>query len=68
MPANTSRSFLMRIWVEPHEYPDESFEWRGMIQDVVSGERKYFTNFDVMIAFLVLQISKDIPEIGGSEQ
>ena len=68
MPANTGRSFVVRIWLEPREFPNKSFELRGMIQDVVSGERKYFIKFHEMIAFIFLQISKDIQEIRGSEQ
>jgi hypothetical protein len=65
MPENTSRSFVVRIWVEPREYPDEPVEWRGMIEDVISGERKYFRTFDDLIAFLILALSIDIQKTKG---
>jgi hypothetical protein len=68
MPENTSRSFVVRIWLEPREFHNKSFQLRGMIQDVMSGEKKYFRKFDDMVAFVILQLSKDIQEIGGSEQ
>ncbi len=68
MPKNISRSFVVRIWIEPRELPNKTFEWRGMIQDVLSGEKKYFRKFDELIDFMVLHISKDIRRIGGQEQ
>jgi hypothetical protein len=68
MPENTSRSFLVRIWIEPREIPDQALQWRGMVLDVLSGERKYFKKFDEMIAFVVLQISMDIQKTKGPNQ
>ena len=68
MPENTSRSFLVRIWIEPREIPKQAFEWRGKIQDVMSGESKYFKNFDDMVAFVVLHISQDLQKTKGSKQ
>lgn len=68
MPENISRSFVVRIWIEPRELPNKTFEWRGMIQDVLSGEKKYFRKFDELIDFMVLQVSKDIRRNGGQEQ
>jgi hypothetical protein len=68
MPENTSRSFVVRIWIEPREIANGSFEWRGMIQDVITNDRKYFKKFDEMIAFVILQISQDTPDTKGFEQ
>jgi hypothetical protein len=65
MPANTNRSFVVRIWLEPHQMPQNSFEYRGMIEDVLSGERKYFVRFDEMIDFVLLQLAKDIQATKG---
>ena len=68
MPENASRSFVVRIWIEPREIANESFEWRGMIQDVITNERKYFKKFDEMIAFVILQLSQDLPDTNRFEQ
>jgi hypothetical protein len=68
MPGNTSRSFVVRIWIEPREYPNATVEWRGMIEDVISGERKYFKNFDDMIAFLTFALSIVVQETKRPEQ
>ena len=68
MHENISRSFVVRIWIEPRELPNETLEWRGMIQDVLSGEKKNFRKFDELIDFMILQISKDIQRPGGQEQ
>jgi len=68
MPGNIARSFLIRIWIEPREFPNASFEWRGMIQDVMSGERRYFKKFDEMVTFVVLSILLDIQRTKGTKQ
>lgn len=68
MPENTSRSFVVRIWIEPREIASKNYEWRGMIQDVITDERKYFKEFDEMIAFVVLHIAKDIQKTRGFQQ
>jgi hypothetical protein len=68
MPENISRSFVVRIWIEPREVPNVTLEWRGMIQDVLSGEKKYFKKFAELIEFMLLQISKDIQGPTGPEQ
>jgi hypothetical protein len=66
MPENIGRSFLVRVWLEPREIPNESEEWRGMIQDVMSGERKYFRRFDEMIRFVIVAILLDIQKTKGA--
>ena len=68
MPENISYSFMVRIWLESHEFPDEAFEWRGMIQNVINGEKKYFIDFDEMLIFLILQILQEPSEMKGSEK
>lgn len=67
LPARVGHSFVIRIWIEPRELPNSDLECRGMIQDVATGERQYFKVFDEMIAFMLLQISRGISRIGGSQ-
>ncbi|HEU0295589.1 MAG TPA: hypothetical protein VFR47_22810 [Anaerolineales bacterium] len=68
MLDNISRSFVVRIWIEPREVPNATLEWRGVIQDVLSGEKKYFRKFAELIDFMLLQISKDVQGPTGPEQ
>jgi hypothetical protein len=68
MPENISYSFVVRIWLEPRELPDIAFEWRGMIQEVISGEIIYFRDFDEIITFVIRQLAKDRSELGRSEE
>lgn len=67
MPRNTSRSFVVRIWMEPREAPHESFEWRGTIWDVLSGETKHFRKLEDMLAFMI-SILMDIEKINRSRE
>ncbi len=60
------RSFLVRVWIEPREDPNAILEWRGMIQDVMSGERKYFKKFDEMFTFVVLSFLIDMQKNKGT--
>jgi hypothetical protein len=36
--------FVIRIWFEPREIEGASPEWRGSIEHLGSGKRRYFTN------------------------
>jgi hypothetical protein len=37
-----AHSFVMRIWREKRDNPDDSPEWRGWIEHVQSTQRHYF--------------------------
>lgn len=37
-----AHSFLVRLWRENRDDPSETAEWRGWIEHVQSGERRYF--------------------------
>ncbi|MCA9921001.1 MAG: hypothetical protein KC419_16945 [Anaerolineales bacterium] len=45
-------AYLIRLW---HESPDV---WRGMLADPHTGERRYFTDADELLAFLREQIEQ----------
>jgi len=66
MQGKMRRSFLVRVWIEPREDPNAILEWRGMIQDVMSGERKYFKKFDEMFTFVVLSFLIDMQKNKGT--
>lgn len=45
-------SFVVKIWVEPKDDPAAIPVWRGHITHVISGERRYFTDLTLVIAFI----------------
>lgn len=45
-------SFIVRIWREPREIEGSAPEWRGTIEHVSSGQRRYFNNLDEIAAFV----------------
>jgi hypothetical protein len=49
--ANT-HVFILRFWLEPREIEGAEPEWRGVIEHVESGERRYFRNLEVMLSFV----------------
>lgn len=49
-----AHSFVMRIWRENREDPDDLAEWRGWIEHVQSQQRHYFRKLE------------DLPQIVGA--
>lgn len=41
-----AHSFVMRIWQENRDDPDDSAEWRGWIEHVQSAQRHHFRSLD----------------------
>jgi hypothetical protein len=54
MPLFEDRSaaFIVRVWCESGETPGAVRAWRGSIEHVASGQRSFFTELDVVIAFM----------------
>jgi hypothetical protein len=46
MSLHTNHSFIIRIMVDPAAQPANPVEWKGMVQYVASGERRYFRDID----------------------
>ncbi|MCW5880666.1 MAG: hypothetical protein KIS91_07030 [Anaerolineae bacterium] len=44
--------FVIRIWQEPREIDDASPGWRGSIEALQDGKRRYFTRLEDVPAFL----------------
>jgi hypothetical protein len=49
-PCSYSHLFTVRLWVE--EPGNGQTEWRGQVQHVMSGEKRYFRDWSTLIAFL----------------
>ena len=56
-----SHLFTVRLWWE--ELGNDQAEWRGKVQDVTSGEARYFRDWPTLIAFL--QAVPPHPESNG---
>jgi hypothetical protein len=44
--------FIIRIWREPWEIEEAEPEWRGVIEHVPSGERRYMQNLNEISDFI----------------
>ncbi len=42
--------FTLRMW--PEALGDRQIEWRGKVQHVLSGQTRYFRDWDTLIAYL----------------
>jgi hypothetical protein len=50
--AERRHTFIVRIWREPREVEGMTPEWRGLIERVGSGDRRYFHRLDELISFM----------------
>lgn len=50
--ADETLVFVVRIWMERRERPETPAYWRGSVEDVASGERRYFTGMREMRVFM----------------
>ena len=58
--------FMLRVW--PEEVNDGDVEWRGRVQHVISGETRYFHNWEVMLTFLIETLDSSVPERKSKEE
>jgi hypothetical protein len=59
-----SHSFIVRIMIEPDRGFGNPEDWKGMIQHVVSGERRYFRGVQE-IPNLIIQFLQSHPTMGN---
>jgi len=45
--------FIVRIWQEPREIERAAPEWRGVVEHVPSGERRYFTDLSEITILII---------------
>jgi hypothetical protein len=46
-----ARTFIVRLWLE--DLGDGNFEWRGRVQDVISGQVTFFRGWERLVATIV---------------
>jgi len=47
-----SHTFVVRIWEERRDVADAVPTWRGRVDDVRTGVRRYFTSLDDLVNYL----------------
>jgi hypothetical protein len=47
-----SVSFILRIRIVPGSHDPDGPQWRGSIENVASGERRFVRDFDALAAFI----------------
>ena len=52
----TSHSFIARFWLEPREIKDAKPIWRGVVEHVASGQRRYLEDLDEIKAFITVHL------------
>jgi hypothetical protein len=43
---DSTQVFIVRVWLEPREIHDAPVAWRGVIEHVPGGERRYVLDLD----------------------
>ncbi len=54
-----AHSFVMRIWRENRDDPDDPAEWRGWLEHVQSGQRHYFRDLNEIPAIVAGYVGSD---------
>ncbi len=49
---DTAHTFIARFWLEPREIANAEPIWRGVVEHVSSGRRKYITELGEIRAFI----------------
>ncbi len=53
IPESERHTFIVRFWRQPREIEGEPPDWRGMIEEVSAGQRRYFLTFQEMLIFMI---------------
>ena len=53
---DTSHTFIARFWLEPREIKDAKPIWRGVVEHVASGQRRYLEDLDEVKAFITAHL------------
>ena len=52
----TSHTFIARFWLEPREIKGAKPIWRGVVEHVASGQRRYLENLDEIKEFVTAHL------------
>jgi hypothetical protein len=63
-----SHTFVVRIWEERRDVEDAPTTWRGRVDDVRTGVRRYFTTLEDLVAYMSQQSGMDGVGLGIGER
>lgn len=66
--SGTQGSFIVRIRIEPREVVGAEPIWRGVVEDVATGERRYFQHMSSLVEFLSAYLRRMGIEHAGLEE
>jgi hypothetical protein len=52
LPEDQTHAFVVRFWLEHREIKGVKSLWRGVIEHVLSGRKKYLNKFDEVADFI----------------
>ena len=55
-PHSSSYLFTVRLWEE--KLGNSQTEWRGQVQQVLTGEKRYFRDWSTLIEFLKMRLQE----------
>ncbi len=58
----STQAFIVRFWRERREIEAAMPEWRGVVEHVRSGDRRYLKSFDELVQFIAWHLSQVQPE------
>jgi len=58
----TEDSFIIRIWCEYSDQEGVAPEYRGVIEHVGSGDRRYLPDFQTVVEFIGLYVHQPAPQ------
>lgn len=59
---DNTHAFIVRVWLEPREIDGATPEWRGVIEHVPSGERRYLKDLSEAEMFIAACLKVICPE------
>ena len=54
--------FIVRIWREPREIDGATPKWRGLVEHVTSGERRYVERLNEIAPFIASHLGENGPK------
>ena len=57
---DTSHTFIARFWLESREIKDAKPIWRGVVEHVASGQRRYLQDLDEIKAFVASHLEEKV--------
>ena len=54
LATHPTATFVVRMWAEPIN--EDHSEWRGQVEHLQSGEKRYFQQLDIVLEFVTSHI------------